>query len=690
MAKADIGPKIGIDGEAEFKKQIKDINSSLTTLGTEMKAVTSEFQNNADSAKALGEQNKVLKKQIGELNEKLKVQNQALEAARKAYGDDSAEVQKWQNEINKTQAALNNANAQIEKNNGLLSEKRVEVIKGIAKGFEVLATAAVAAAVAIGKMTIASGEWADDLNTLSKQTGISTEELQKYQYAADRIDVSLDTLTGSMSKLTKNMSSAQKGSGAAAEAFDKLGVSVTDAKGELRDNEDVFADTIEALSKIENETERDATAMAIFGKSAQELNPLILGGADALKQLGEEAEAAGLILDQDSIDKLNGVADAMDKLKATFTGAGHLFSVEFAEPLAAAVDLITGYIQQITSSFDDFDKLGETIGSVLSDLTGKIVSYLPEVINLGMDILLALAEGIIENLPQMTETAIQIIVTLANSLSENLPELIPVAVEAVLTIVQALIDNIDLLVEASIQLITALAEGLIASLPILIDKAPKLVEGLSGAIIESSPEMGAASTEIVVQLTQGIINNAWQLNKACWKIVETILQSLINLYKQDYISIGKNIVEGIWSGITEKTQWLIGKITGWFNNVVAAVKSFLGIESPSKLFANEVGAMMAEGVAVGWNSELGNVRRDINGSMATLLPDATANIGVRASMQPVTNASLADSVNAIGTLMGGNSGNLNIVIQTDGREFYRATLEDFRLIQSENPVVVPA
>lgn len=707
MSKADIGAKIGIDGEKEFKDQIGKINNSLKTMSTELKAVTAEFGKNETSEEALTAKNKVLNQQIGLLNDKLDKQNQKLKEARAKYDEASPQVQYYQQEVNKTREALAKAENEVDKNNQALKEnadanekaaekekKHIDVLGGLTTAFTVLATAAGGAVTAIAKMTFDSGEWADDLNTLSKQTGISTEDLQKYQYAAERIDVPIETLTGSMSKLTRNMSQAKKGTGKAADAFASLGVDIKDAQGNLRDNEDVFKDAIKALGRIENETERDAVAMDIFGKSAQDLNPLILGGADALEELGKQAENAGLILDQQSIDKLNGVADAVDTLKASFDGLKNIVSVEFAEPFAAAVDLVTGYIQQISSSFDgSLDSLSQSISTVLTDLSGKIIEYLPQAVSLGSDIVFALVEGLLTQLPQMLDVAVQIIVTLSNSLSEHLPELIPVAVEAVLTLVDSLIDNIDLLVEASIQLMLALTQGLLESLPILIEKAPVLVEKLCGAVSDEAPKMRDASIEIVGQLVEGIIQNAGQLNKACWKIVETIWDSFVNLYRQDYIEMGKNMVMGIWEGIKSATQWLIGRLTGWFNDVVGAVKRFLKIESPSKLMADEVGSMMAKGVAVGWDKEFDSVARDINGSMASLLPDSTANIGIRENLSGARTlngirGAMADSVNAIGSLLGGGNGDLNVQFVVNGREFYRATLADFRLIQAQNPIIV--
>ena len=641
---------------------------SLKTLGTEMKSVTTEFANNEKSGKSLTAQNKVLEKQVGELTSKLKLQNDKLEEAKKMYGEDSAQVQYYQQEVNKTQAALNKANGEIERNNDLLSEKRQAVLKGIATGFTAIATAAAAAVTALAKMTLDSGQWADDLNTLSKQTGISTEDLQKYQYAASRVDVSLDTLTGSMAKLTKNMSNARKGTGDAADAFATLGVDITDSTGALRDNEEVFKDTIAALGQVENETERDALAMQIFGKSAQDLNPLILGGADALEQLGAEAEAAGLILGQESVDKLNAVQDAVDGLKATAQGAGHLFSVGFAGPITDAINTVTGYVQKLTGSFEDgFGAIGEAVGEILGDLTSKITEVLPEILELGTQIVLTLTEALIQQLPEIVKTGILMLTTLYNSIASALPDLIPVAVDAVLTIVDTLIDNVDMLIDSAIAIILALANGLINALPKLIEKAPEIVMSLVDAIIRNAPKLLQAAMELIASLAQGVLN-------AMWKIVD----------------IGRNIVEGIWEGIKNAAGWLVGKITGFFNNIVDGVKDFLGIHSPSTVFAG-IGANMAAGLGVGFNREFGSIARGINSSFNSLHPTSTANIGVVSSMTGSgVRSAMAQSVNALGAMgaANANTGNLNIVIQANGREFYRATIDDFRLINSQNPIIL--
>ena len=153
--------------------------------------------------------------------------------------------------------------------------------------------------------------------------------------------------------MVKNMSTAKKGSGDAAIAFKELGVRITDSGGKMRNSEDVFYDVISSLEKMKNETERDALAMAIFGKSAQQLNPLILGGVDALKQYGEEAKAAGLILSQETLDATNAFNDEIDetkaKLQATFLVLGSKLATALTPSLEKIVDAISVLCEWLTT-----------------------------------------------------------------------------------------------------------------------------------------------------------------------------------------------------------------------------------------------------------------------------------------------------------------------------------------------------
>lgn len=257
------------------------------------------------------------------------------------------------------------------------------VSETLKKGFTLLGGAAVAAGGAILKSSVDAAYYADDLNTLSKQTGIATDTLQKFAYASDLIDVSQEAVTGSLKKLTMNMDKARKGGEDQTAAFEALGVAYEDANGEFRDNEDVFYDLIDALGQIQNSTERDALAMSLFGKSAQDLNPLILGGSEALQELGQQAEDAGLIMSQGALDGLNQLSDALDTMKATIKPLSNIFSTEFAPAIADVISKVTEFAPQVTEAVSTlastvsgkFGDIKTAIETAAGDLEGPIEAF---------------------------------------------------------------------------------------------------------------------------------------------------------------------------------------------------------------------------------------------------------------------------------------------------------------------------
>ena len=205
--------------------------------------------------------------------------------------------------------------------------------------------------------------YADEILTLSKTTSLSTDTLQKFSYMSDLVDVDLNVVAGSLRKLTKNMASAQGGTGTAAEAFSSLGVSITDANGDLRSNEDVFYDVIEALGQMENETQRDATSMAIFGKSATDLNPMIEAGADALEGWSKEAEQMGYVMDDEMLNSLGEVQDSFDRFDRQMVTVKNTIAAGLAPAIKRGADRIRELIAGA-----DWEKFGKASGKVLDVL----------------------------------------------------------------------------------------------------------------------------------------------------------------------------------------------------------------------------------------------------------------------------------------------------------------------------------
>jgi predicted RNase H-like nuclease (RuvC/YqgF family) len=273
----NFGLKIGVEGEKEFKKALSDINQSFKVLGSEMKLVESEFGKNENSVQSLTSKNEVLTKQIDAQKDKIETLRKALDNASDSFGENDRRTQQWAVQLNNAQAELNGMERELKDNEKALDnvadnfddaekqadqfgdelektgkeadssgskfEKLGSVVKGIGAAMGAAFVAVGAAAISAGKalvdMTVEAAAYADEMLTQSTVTGMSVESLQAYSYAADLVDVSLDTLTGSMAKNVKSMSSAADGSAKYADAYARLGVSVTDANGNLRDSEDV-------------------------------------------------------------------------------------------------------------------------------------------------------------------------------------------------------------------------------------------------------------------------------------------------------------------------------------------------------------------------------------------------------------------------------------------------------------------
>ncbi len=708
----NFGLKIGVEGEKEFKKALADINSQFKVLGSEMKLATSQFESNERSVESLTSKNEVLTKQIDAQKEKIETLRKALENASDSFGENDRRTQQWVVALNNAEAELNGMERELkdnekaidgmgdeaaetakqtdklgdeldqtgdqaEKSGGKFS-KLGSVLKGIGTAMGValaaIGTAAVAAGKALVDMTVEAAAYADDMLTQSQVTGISVESLQAYSYAADLVDVSLDTLTGSMAKNVKSMASAADGSAKYADAYAQLGVSVTDANGNLRDSEDVYWEVIDALGGISNETERDALAMQLFGKSAQDLNPLIAQGSEGIAALTDEAKRMGAVLSEETIAKLGAFDDSVQRLKQGSEAAKRVMGTVLLPQLQDLADDGTALLGEFTSGLveagDDFGKISEVIGNTVGGLVDMIMEHLPKIVQVGMDIVMAignaivenlptlvacassiiltlveglvealpaitesavslvmtLVQGIIDNLPAIVEAAINMIVTLAMGIADALPELIPSIVEAVILIVQTLLDNMDKILEAAFEIIKGLAQGLLNALPELVAALPEIITTIINFITDNLPAIIEMGIELIVQLAVGLIQAIPQLVAALPQIIAAIVEGLGSAVGAVF-EIGKNIVSGLWQGIQSLASWLWDKVSGWISSIWDGICDFFGIASPSKEMG-WIGKMMVEGLAGSIDSNgkdavtaVTDMAKDIDGAMKDLAGD---------------------------------------------------------------------
>lgn len=355
-----------------LNKALSGTNKEIKSTQAQLKDVERLLKLDPTNTKLLEQRQRLLSEAVGETRTKLtdlkeaekQVQEQFKkgEISQQQYDALQREIIETENQLNKLESAANQSNAALNKIAAVANnisggaQKVADATRGIS-------VAAGGAAVGMLGMAVSAGAAADDINTLAKQSGFGTDEIQKWQYAADRMDVSVETIISSARKMKKNMVSTSKDTIA---AWEELGVAVTDSNGELRDSTTVFYEAVDALAKVENETQRDTLAMQLFGKSADEMAGIIDDGGTALKEMGAEAEASGLILSQDALDGANAFNDGLDTLKAKAQQAFFSSGAALAENLLPLLDTLVEKMSVALSWIASLD--GETltmIGTVL-------------------------------------------------------------------------------------------------------------------------------------------------------------------------------------------------------------------------------------------------------------------------------------------------------------------------------------
>ena len=697
----DFGLKIGIEGEREFKAALKDINQQFKVLGSEMKLVESQFDKQDRSVSALTARNEVLTRQIAEQKDKIELLRKALENSAESFGENDQRTKQWTVQLNNAQAQLNNMERELKDNEKAIdgvgdefqsAEKKADgfgdevkeaanksddanerfrklgdtlktIGRALAVGIVAIGTAAIAAGTALVGMTVEAAAYADEMLTQSSVTGISVEKLQAYSYAADLVDVSLETMTGSMAKNIKSMSNASQGSAKFADAYKELGVSVTNADGTLRDSETVYWEVIDALKGVSNETERDALAMQLFGKTAQDLNPLIAQGSEGIAALTEEAKRMGAVLSEESIEKLGQFDDSVQRLKQGALAAKRVMGTVLLPQLQTLADSGVSLLGQFTSGLvdagGDFNKISQVIGDTVGGAVNALMQGLPQFIQVGMqivnsigsalidnmdiivdgaktigisllnglidalpditegalDLVLALTRGILDSLPKLVEAAVIMIASLTKGIGDALPELIPAIVQAVILIVTTLLENIDLIIEAGMSILLGLIEGIINAIPVLIEAMPKLIVAIVKCLIENLPQILTAGVRVIGALVQGIVGSIPQLSSNMPRVVSSIVNGVSKAIAS-VVEIGKNIVQGLWQGIQSMGQWIQDKIGGLFRSVINGAKSVLGIHSPSTVFAG-IGENMGLGLGAGFTDAMRSVEEDMKRAIPT-------------------------------------------------------------------------
>ena len=568
MAEKIRGITIELGGDASgLDKALSGVNDNLKDTQAQLKDVERLLKLDPKNTELLAQKQKLLGNQISNATSKLETLKQA-QATMDANGVDknSEQYMALQREIISTETELKSLKTAAKDTANAMSgiaQAADKVAKGaqkVADKTRGLSAAAAGALGAIGGLAIKTVKSADELNTLAKQTGFSVEELQKFQYASDLVDVSMDDITGAATKLKKSVAGDSK-------ELAKLGVKTKNADGSFRNINDIFYDTLAALGDVQNETERDTLAMAIFGRSADSLAGIVDDGGKSLKELGQEAEDMGLIMGQDTVDSLNSVNDQMDRLKAQATAT-------LAQEGAKAMEVLLPLFEKVVSGISS---IIEWVGSLDEQQLQTIITIL------GVVAAISPLASLISNISSM----IAFIPTLLSTLG------------AAMTWLMA---NPIVLVIAGIVALVALIATKGDQIKNILNKVDAFLQGV----------FTKDWTEVFGPVLGGILNGFFDTVSAVWDSVKGVLDGIIDfiqgVFKGDWKKAWngiKNIFSSIMSGLSRVFKTPLNAVISMINDIIDSVNWLIGN-------INNLGSIL--GIKIG---TIGHIPMLANGGVVT-------------------------------------------------------------------------
>lgn len=607
------GVTVEIGGDVSgLSKALGKVNSEVNKTQKELKDVEKLLKLDPSNTELLRQKHELLGNQITNTKKKLDTLKQAEEELNKTGVDKhSDQYMALQREIVATEHSLEQLEAAAVASNVTLSKvsqafgKISDASGKVAQATKGISTAAGGALASIAGLAYKSVTAADDLNSLSQQTGISTAELQKMQYASDLVDVSVDQITGAMTKMKKNMVSTSKDTQA---AFARLKVSVTDSNGELRNSTDVFYDVLDGLSKVTNETERDTLAMQLFGKSADQLAGIIDDGGAALKELGQEAEDLGLILDQETLDSMNKVNDSIDKLKGKANGE---ISKAGAKAMEALMPVFERVLDAMTKALDFIGSLDE--GQITMIL--RILAVTAAISPLAKGI--SNVTGLISKLTGAGGIIPKAITLLGKVSGTTLPNLISVISKfGTLGIIGLIVTLVALIATKGDEIQN------------IVNKVCTFVQNLLGNLMNWLNGHGLDAIGAFIKSISDFIGN---IKSALNGIIDFIRGVFTGDWKRAWNGVIE-ILSGLFGGLGTLLKAPINAVIGMINGIIGGfnkLRSVAGKSEISKIPLLAYGGILSKGSAI-----VGD-----NG------PELLTMMGGRAVVQPLTGSTTTNNTN---------------------------------------------
>lgn len=672
---SSFGGAVKLTGESEYRKALRDITSNLREVSSELKLTNTQFASGDKTVKETKTAYTNMNNTVQQQKEKINTLRTALAEAEKQYGSNNEKVKNFKTQLNNAENQLIQMENATNKSNKELKNMKSgfddagqgalkfgDLLKANVLGdFITSGLKTVAGAVKqLGSVFLTVGKEALDsyadyeqlvggvetlfkdssgivenyANNAYKTAGLSANDYMETVTSfsasllqsldgdtakvAEVSNMAVTDMADNANKMGTDMSSIQNAyQGFAKQNYTmldnlKLGYGGTKSEMErlLSDAQKISGvkydisnlnDVYQAIHVVQGE-------LGITGTTAKEASTTIQGSVSAMKSAWQNM-LTGIADDNADFDGLiNNLVDSI-----VTAGKNILPRVE---------TIIDGVIELVMSTteiiIDDLPQIIETGRGMISGLLQGIQEMLPELASSAFLIIQELVTSLLESLPQLLQMGIDLLTELINGISQTLPQLIPVMVEAVAGIAETLIDNIDTIVDAGINLIIGLADGLIAALPKLIERAPVIIDKLVTKLTD--PDMIGriiqAAGRLISELAIGLIQAIPKLLANIPQIINSIAKGLLNGIA-DLRDVGKNLLKGLWEGMSGIKDWLWDKVKGMLNGLIDKIKGFFGIHSPSTLFKNEIGENLALGLGEGFTDTMKNVSNDMQNSIPT-------------------------------------------------------------------------
>ena len=587
---------------------------------------------------------------------------------------------------------------------GKFSSAMGGVLKTGAAAIAGIGTAAIGAGTALTGAAAGVASYGDHIDKMSQKMGLTAEAYQEWDAVMQHSGTSMDTMKSSMKTLAN---AAETGNA----AFKELGITEKDLKN--MNQQQIFEATIAGLQNVEDDTQRTYLAGKLLGKGATELGALLNTSAEDTQAMRDRVHELGGVMSDEAVKNSAAFQDSLQDLQTSFAGVKNSVMADMLPSFTSVMDglsslvvgeegakekitegiqgIVTNVSEAMPQLVEGFSTLAgallEVAPELIKSLAEGIIGAIPELLPTLIEVVGEIASGLIELLPQLIEVGLEVILQLANGIAEALPDLIPTIVDTMLMIVDTLIDNIDKLIDAAIAIIVGLAEGLVTALPQLVERLPEIIIAIVEGLVANLPKLLEASVQIIVSLATGLIESLPELIAHLPEIIAAIVEGLVACVG-DMMEAGKELVNGLWEGIKKNWDNLAKSVTDLGSKLVDKVKGFFKIGSPSKLFRDEIGQWIPEGVAVGIEANADSVNEAVDDMVKGAMVDPDF------EMMTKTADAMTPSI-ASGVILPGNNADvvqmlseylpmLLTAIENSGVELSPDAHGIFNLVRNEN------